>query len=124
MKLDYGCDIGIPKTTPRSFRSWVLVTPQRPISRLLMVNQRSWVAQFIRQFGGGVVYLRSKDIPELWYKSADIITVGVGLLTLGVRVEDAKIRLWVRAGTCAPLPTSVVRSKITIYELPHEVLRR
>ena len=89
-----------------------------------MVDQRSRVAQFIRQLDGRVVYFRSKDLPELWYKRADIIPVGVGLFTLGVGVENAKIRLWVRAGTCAPLPTTVVRGKIAIYELLHEVLQR
>ena len=70
------------------------------------------------------MYVRSKDLPELWYKRADIISAGVGLFTLGVRIEDAEIRLWVCAGTSAPLPTTVVRRKITIYELPHEVLQR
>ena len=89
-----------------------------------MVDQRSWVAQFIRQLGGRVVYLRSKDLPELWYKSADIIPARVGLFTLRVGVEDAKIWLWVRASTCAPLPATVVRGKIPIYELAHEMLQR
>jgi hypothetical protein len=112
------------KRRPRSFRARVLVTSQRPIPRLFMVDQRSWVSQFIRQLGGRVVYLRSKDLPKLWYKSADIIPAGVGLFTLGVGVENAKIWLWVRAGTCAPLPATVVRGKITVYELAHEMLQR
>ena len=88
-----------------------------------MVDQRSRVAQFIRQLDGRVVYIRSKDLPKLWYKRADIIPAGVGLFALGVGVENAKIRLWIRASTSAPLPTTVVRGNIAIYELLHEVLQ-
>lgn len=106
----------------QSLRPGVLVTPERSIPCLPMLDQRSWVAHPIRQLGRRVVYLGSKNVSKLGNKCTDIIATRVGFFALGVRIENAKIWLRVRASACTPLPTAVVRGKITVYELLHEML--
>lgn len=106
----------------QSLRSWVLVTPQRPLPCLLVVDQWSRVTQLIRQFSRGVMYIGSKNSAKLGDKRADVIPSWVGLFTLGVGIKDAKVWLRVRASACAPLPTTIVRSEIAVYKLLHKML--
>jgi hypothetical protein len=68
------------------------------------------------------MYIGSKNFAKLGDKRADVIPSGVCFFTLGVGIEDAKVWLWVRASACAPLPTTIVRGEIAVYELPHKVL--
>jgi hypothetical protein len=106
----------------QSLRPGVLVTPERSIPCLPMLDQRPWVAHPIRQLGRRVVYLGSKHVAKLGNKCTDIIAARISFFALGVRIEDAKIWLRVRASACTPLPTAVVRGKIAVYELLHEML--
>jgi hypothetical protein len=68
------------------------------------------------------MYFGSKNLAKLGNKSANIIAAWVSLFTLKVRIKNAKVRLRVRAGACTPLPTTVVRGEVAVYELLHEVL--
>jgi len=87
-----------------------------------VVDQWSWVTQLIRQFSRGVVYIASNNFAKLGDKHTDVIASWVGFFTLGIRIKDAKVWLRVRARACAPLPTTVVRGEIAVYELLHEML--
>lgn len=100
----------------------VLVTPECPIPCLPMIDQRSWVTHLIRKLGRRVVYLGSGNVAKLGHKCTNIIAAWVGFFALGVRIEDAKIWLRVRASARTPLPTAVVRGKVAVYELLHEML--
>lgn len=68
------------------------------------------------------MYIGSKNLAKLGDKRADVITSRVGFFALGVGIKDAKVWLRVRASARAPLPTTVVRGEIAIYELLHEML--
>jgi hypothetical protein len=68
------------------------------------------------------MYVGSKDFAKLGDKRADVIASWVGLSTLRVGIEDTKVWLRVRASACAPLPTTIVRGEIAVYELLHEML--
>jgi hypothetical protein len=69
------------------------------------------------------MYIGSKNSAKLGDKRADVVASWVGFFTLGVGIKDAKVWLRVRASACAPLPTTVVRGEIAVYELLHEMLQ-
>jgi hypothetical protein len=69
------------------------------------------------------MYIGSKNFAKLGDKRADVVTSWVGFFTLGVGIKYAKVWLRVRASACAPLPTTIVRGEIAVYELLHEMLQ-
>ena len=58
---------------------------------------------------------------QLRHVAADELALGVELLRLVDRVEDAEIRLRIAAGACRPLPAAVVGGLVEVDQLACEV---
>lgn len=111
-----------PALNLSSFLARVLIPPQRPFPDLVMLNNRSWISQFIRYLRWWVVEVCTPELPQLRKELTNIISCWVAFCALRIRVEEPEVWRRVCARRSAPLPTTVVRGKVAVDEGLHKVL--